>query len=277
MVGNNSILWKNLPKNCVLDLVEIDVLAMTQIKLNNVGLEVPVYDISSRSLKKSLLSFAGNNRFSFNKSGNISVNVLTALNIEINQGDRLAVLGKNGAGKTSFLRLLNGVYPPTEGNMKLEGEISSLIDISLGIDENATGRENIYLRGALIGMTRKEIVAEMDAIIEWADIANFIDMPLRTYSSGMQLRLAFSIATLIAPEILILDEWLSVGDADFAKKAEVRMHELVNKSHIFVIATHSEHVAHHFCNRAIWMENGKIIMDGTSKIVSDAYFNSSNP
>lgn len=249
---------------------------MTHIKLRNIDLTIPVFDVTNRSLKRKILSVASRRRFGSDGSGQIHINVLKNFSLEINEGDRIAVLGRNGAGKTSFLRLLNGVYPPTNGSLDVSGKVNSLIDISLGINENSTGRENIFLRGALIGMSRDDIVEKMEEIINWADLESFIDLPLRTYSTGMQLRLAFSIATLIVPEILILDEWLSVGDAEFAQKAEKRTHELIHQSQIFIVATHSEHVARNFCNRAIWVDGGEIVMDGPSDIVADKYFNNTD-
>ena len=182
------------------------------------------------------------------------------------------MLGHNGAGKSTLLRLLSGVYEPSSGRAEIKGEIGSLIDVSFGIDPEASGRENIYLRGALLGLTRAEIKAKLDEIIDFSELGDFIDMPVRTYSSGMHLRLAFSVSTIIRPEILLMDEWLSVGDEGFRVRAEARMNELVESTHILVIASHSRELVRDTCNRAIWLEHGKIKMDGTPEEVTQAYF-----
>lgn len=147
-----------------------------------------------------------------------------------------------------------------------------MIDISLGTDPEATGRENIYLRGALLGMTKSEINRSVNEIIEFSELGNFIDMPLRTYSTGMHLRLAFSVSTIVCPEILLMDEWLSVGDEGFKQKAEKRLSELVQATNILVVASHSKQLILNTCNRVIWLEHGQIRMDGDAQEVCTAYF-----
>jgi len=156
--------------------------------------------------------------------------------------------------------------------VRIHGEIGSLIDISLGIDPEATGRENIYVRGGLLGMKRSEVTSRMDGIIEFSELGDFIDMPLRTYSSGMSLRLAFAVSTIVRPEILLMDEWLSVGDEGFKHKAEERMTELVKSTNILVLASHSRDMILHTCNRVIWLDHGKIKMDGDPNAICDMYF-----
>jgi len=202
----------------------------------------------------------------------VIIRALEDLTLTIKDGDRVGLLGHNGAGKSTLLRLLSGVYEPSSGRAEIKGEIGSLIDVSFGIDPEASGRENIYLRGALLGLTRAEIKAKLDEIIDFSELGDFIDMPVRTYSSGMHLRLAFSVSTIIRPEILLMDEWLSVGDEGFRVRAEARMNELVESTHILVIASHSRELVRDTCNRAIWLEHGKIKMDGTPEEVTQAYF-----
>ena len=180
--------------------------------------------------------------------------------------------GLNGAGKSTLLRALGNVYVPTSGSAIIEGEIGSLVDISLGIDHEATGRENIFIRGALLGLKRREIEEKFNEIVDFSDLGNFIDMPVRTYSSGMHLRLAFAVATIIRPEILLMDEWLSVGDAAFNAKAESRLTNLVQSSEILVIASHSRELIERTCNRALWFEHGRLKMDGTPETVCRAYW-----
>jgi lipopolysaccharide transport system ATP-binding protein len=168
--------------------------------------------------------------------------------------------------------MLSSVYVPSVGTADIQGDIGSLIDISLGVDPEATGRENIYIRGALLGLSKSEISEQVEEIIEFSELGDFIEMPMRTYSSGMHLRLAFAVSTIVRPQILLMDEWLSVGDESFKHKAEVRMAQLVESTHILVIASHSQELIRNTCNRAIWLEHGRIKMDGTAAEVCDAYF-----
>jgi lipopolysaccharide transport system ATP-binding protein len=200
------------------------------------------------------------------------VRPLEDLTFSLADGARLGLVGHNGAGKSTLLRLLSGVYVPSHGTAHIEGEIGSLIDISLGIDSEASGRENIYLRGALLGMTKAQMNGMIDEIIAFSELGDFIDMPLRTYSSGMHLRLAFSVSTMVRPEILLMDEWLSVGDQGFTHKAEARLAELVQSTNILVIASHSRDLIQKTCNRVLWLEHGKIRLDGTPEEVLPHYF-----
>lgn len=205
-------------------------------------------------------------------SGRVVVRALHDLNFNFADSDRVGLIGHNGAGKSTLLRVLSGVYAPTQGHVLRQGDVYSLIDVSLGIDHEATGRENIYLRGALLGLSKKEINARLDEIIAFSELGEFIDMPVRTYSSGMHLRLAFSVSTVIQPEILLMDEWLSVGDEGFKHKAEVRLAELVESTKILVIASHSRDLILKTCNRVLWLEHGMIKMDGAPDEVCAAYF-----
>ena len=219
-----------------------------------------------------MIQVATGGQLGSDQQGRVVVRALEGLSFTLKDGDRVGLLGHNGAGKSTLLRLLSGVYEPSSGSARIDGEIGSLIDISLGIDPEATGRENIYLRGGLLGMTRSEIEAQIDDIIEFSELGDFVDMPLRTSSTGMHLRLAFAVSTVVRPEILLMDEWLSVGDEGFKRKAEIRMTELVQATNILVIASHSRDLVLHTCNRVIWLEHGKIRMDGDPKSVATAYF-----
>jgi len=205
-------------------------------------------------------------------TGVVVIRALENLSFKIQDGDRVALLGHNGAGKTTLLRVLSGVYTPTSGNATVQGKLGSLIDISLGIDPEASALENIYIRGRLLGMSASEINTKTPEIVEYSELGDFIEMPVRTYSTGMHMRLAFTIATTLRPEILLMDEWLSVGDEGFKHKAETRMSEVVESTRILVVATHSRELVINTCTRAIWLEHGKIKMDGTSEDVSRAYF-----
>ncbi|ROO00262.1 ABC transporter ATP-binding protein [Pseudomonas moraviensis] len=245
---------------------------MSLIEFKNVCVDFPIYNANGRSLKKRLIQVATGGQLGADQQGRVIVRALEDLTFTLSDGDRVGLLGHNGAGKSTLLRLLSSVYEPSSGTARIEGEIGSLIDISLGTDPEATGRENIYLRGGILGMTRAQITEKLEEIIEFSELGDFVDMPIRTYSSGMHLRLAFAVSTTIKPEILLMDEWLSVGDEGFKHKAEIRMNELVEKTNILVIASHSRELVMHTCNRVLWLEHGKIKMDGDPETVTAAYF-----
>ncbi|KTC84729.1 ABC transporter ATP-binding protein [Legionella drozanskii] len=245
---------------------------MASIEFNNVSVDFPIYNTNSRSLKKRLMQVATGGQLNATEQGVVVVRALEGLNFTLNDGDRVGLVGHNGAGKSTLLRLLGGVYEPSSGSILTKGDIGSLIDISLGIDHESTGRENIYVRGGLLGMTRAEINKHLTDIIEFSELGNFIDVPVRTYSTGMHLRLAFAVSTILRPEILVMDEWLSVGDENFKRKAEKRMEEVVQATNILVVASHSRELILNLCNRVIWLEHGKIKMDTDPQSAVEAYF-----
>lgn len=244
---------------------------MAHILFDHVCVDFPIYNAKNRSLKNTVMQAATGGKVSFGAEGTI-IRSLDDVSFTLKDGDRVGLVGHNGAGKSTLLRALSRVYEPTSGYAQIEGEIGSLVDISLGIDAEATGRENIFIRGALLGLRRKEIENRFDEIVEFSELGSFVDMPVRTYSSGMHLRLAFAVATIIRPEILLMDEWLSVGDASFNAKAESRLTELVQSSRILVIASHSRELIEKTCNRALWFEHGRLKMDGTPQEVCRAYW-----
>ena len=184
----------------------------------------------------------------------------------------MGLIGHNGSGKSTLLKLLGGIYRPTSGTVSRAGVVGSLLDISLGMSPDATGRENIFLRGALQGMSRSEIARLVPGIIEFSELGDFIELPMRTYSSGMLLRLAFSVATVLSPDILLMDEWLSVGDEAFQSKAEARLHEVVSRTSILVIASHSANLISGQCNRVLYLDHGRLIADGPPAEVLPMYF-----
>lgn len=245
---------------------------MAHISFSNVSVEFPIFNSTGRSLTSSILKAATGGKLDSNPNGRIMVKALRHISISIREGEKIALLGHNGSGKSTMLRALGRVYAPTEGTTEIKGEISSLIDLGLGINPEATGRENVFIRGRLLGLTKQQVEKKYDEIVEFAELGNFMELPVRTYSSGMHLRLAFAVSTVVSPEILLMDEWLSVGDADFQHKAEARLKELVSETKILVIATHSRELAESICNRAIWLEHGQIKMDGPVDEVSKAYF-----
>jgi len=228
------------------------------IELNNVSVDFPLYHIEPRSIKYKLISGLVGGSFSHeNKLSTIKA--LKNINLKINQGDRLAIIGHNGSGKTTLLRTLSGVYEPTSGNIKIKGEVHSLTDINLGINDDFTGRENIKIRALIMGINPEIYEKFEEDVIKFSEIGDFVDLPLRTYSSGMKVRLAFSIATMITPNILIMDEWLSTGDSLFQKKANLKLKETIKNSKIFILASHSKELILSNCNKAILMSKGEII------------------
>jgi lipopolysaccharide transport system ATP-binding protein len=245
---------------------------MASIRLQDVTVEFPVYNAPSRSLKNKVLSAVTGGAIDRRHDGHVIVRGLDAVNLLIGPGERVGLVGHNGAGKTTLLRVLSGIYTPTAGVADIEGETVSLINIALGIDPEMTGRENIRLRAALMGLTRAETTARFDEIAEFTGLGGYLDMPFRTYSTGMQLRLAFAVSTSIRPQVLIMDEWLSTGDEDFRVRAQARLKELVDSTEILVLASHSRALLQQNCTRVIWMEHGKVRMDGGPGEVLGAYF-----
>lgn len=245
---------------------------MSKIIFKDVSIDFPIFNATGRSLTSSLLKVATGGLLDSDPNGRVMVHALSGVTFEINEGERLGLVGHNGAGKSTMLRALSGVYAPSKGVVEIFGSIGSLIDISLGINLEASGRENIFIRGALLGLTKAEIQNKFAEIVEFSELGDFIEMPVRTYSSGMHLRLAFAVSTIVRPEILLMDEWLSVGDESFKNKAETRLEELVSSTKILVIASHSRELIESTCNRVIWLEHGKVKMDGLTNEVLPIYF-----
>jgi len=245
---------------------------MADITLENVSVEFPIFNANGRSLTSRILEVATGGKLDRDPDGRVVVQALEDLSMTIESGERVAIIGHNGAGKSTLLRTLNRVYVPTSGRAMVNGSVASLIDINLGINPEATGRENIHVRAALLGFSKKDISQKIAEIIEFSELGDFIEMPVRTYSTGMNLRLAFAVSTIVRPEILLMDEWLSVGDEEFTNKAEARLMELVDATKILVIASHSRELIEKVCNRVIWLERGRVVMDGPTEKVVSAYF-----
>jgi lipopolysaccharide transport system ATP-binding protein len=245
---------------------------MANITLDSASVEIPVFNSSSRSITNSLVKAATGGRLTADKSGHIQVKALDSISLEVQSGDRLGIIGHNGSGKSTLLRLLAGIYEPTSGSIFRQGRISSLVDINLGINPENTGRENIFLRGQLMGLTNRQIEQKLDEIIEFSDLGDFISLPVRTYSSGMLLRLAFAVATSISADVLIMDEWLSVGDGAFAERAQERLRGLVESSEILVIASHSRQLIESSATKVLWLEHGQVKQYGDTLEVTASYF-----
>jgi lipopolysaccharide transport system ATP-binding protein len=228
---------------------------------DRISVSFPIFDNAHRSLKNTVLNISTGGKIASDVSNRKIVNALDSLTFKLEEGARLGIMGHNGSGKTTLLRVLAGIYSPTAGQIKLSGRISSLLDVSMGLDQDATGYENIYLRGVLEGLKPKKIKDRIDEIADFSDLGEYLNFPIRTYSSGMMLRLAFAISTSIEAEILIMDEWLSVGDAQFSKKATDRLNKLINKASILIIASHDKVLIESMCNRLMHLDHGKIVED----------------
>jgi ABC-type polysaccharide/polyol phosphate transport system ATPase subunit len=231
------------------------------ISLHKVGVEFPLYDISHRSAKQRLLSIA-KGRFSLTTDAVLSVRALRNVTLKVSRGERVALIGLNGAGKTTLLQIMAGIYKPCSGACVTRGRIASMLNIMLGMSGENTGHENIVLRGTFLGWKEDELKAKVKEIAAFSDLGAFLDVPIRTYSTGMRLRLAFSISTAIAPDILLMDEWIGFGDQSFAGRAEDRMMQLVARAGILVIASHSAALLERVCFRGIVMHQGEIVYDG---------------
>ncbi len=245
---------------------------MAYIKLDNVSVEIPIFNSQGRSLKKKLIGMATGGKIGLTEKGKTVVKSLSDISLEIKPNERLGLLGHNGAGKSTLLRVLGKVYEPTRGRAIIEGSIGSLISISLGIDSEATGVENIFLRAALLGISKEQVIKDLDSIIEFSELGEFINMPVRTYSTGMHMRLAFAVSTMIRPDILLMDEWLSVGDKSFQSKAESRLNNLIENSSILVLASHSRSLIERCCTKVAWLEHGQIKKIGSPKEICAEYF-----
>jgi ABC-type polysaccharide/polyol phosphate transport system ATPase subunit len=229
---------------------------MASIKLNNVYVDHPIFSSASRSLQSHVLSTVGG-KIDQHK-GTVIVHALKDINLSIHNGDRIGIIGHNGAGKTTLLRVIAQVYPPTHGSIEVDGNISSFTDITLGMDPDATGAENIIFRLVFMGLSFKEARAKSESIADFSELGEFLNVPVRTYSTGMYLRLAFAISTSIEPDIIVMDEMIGAGDANFIKKAEKRLKTMMEKTKILVLATHDTKIMNTLCNKVMWLDHGEI-------------------
>jgi ABC-type polysaccharide/polyol phosphate transport system ATPase subunit len=243
---------------------------MSSIVLDRVSVSFPIYSTGNRSLKNAMLSATTGGRIG-KDANHIIIQALDEFSLSLNDGDRVALVGHNGAGKTTLLRVLAGIFEPVAGTVTIQGRVTPMFDISLGIDAESTGYENIILRGLYLGLTRAEIMERREGIAEFTELGAFLNLPVRTYSAGMQARLAFAMATCIEPDILLLDEGIGAGDADFLAKANERLDQFIKKAGILVLASHSVDLVRKLCNKAILMEHGRLIHSGDVDAVLDVY------
>jgi lipopolysaccharide transport system ATP-binding protein len=226
------------------------------ISVADLTIRFPVYGIDAKSLKKHLARVTVGGRLGSSTAGVTEVTALNNVSLELEAGDRLGLIGHNGSGKTTLLRALSGAYEPDEGTIDIHGRIASLLNLSLGIDPSATGFDNIRLRGRIAGLSSREVEEKMDEIADFTGLGPFLAMPVKTYSAGMQARLAFAAATAVEADVLLMDEWIAVGDAEFQRLAHKRLISLVERAGILVLATHDVDLLRLYCNKVMRLEGG---------------------
>ena len=235
---------------------------MAELHLEQVGVDFLVRDLHHSTFVSTARSFATGGMIDMSNRRKVCINALKDINLDFRDGDRIGLIGHNGAGKTTLLKVLSGILPPTAGRIRIQGRTAGLLSIQLGLDTRASGYENIIIRARYMGVTEEEIQDRFDDICEFSELGEYLHLPLKAYSSGMRVRLAFAIATAFDPDILILDEWLSAGDATFRDKASARMKNLIAQTGIFVMATHQVSLMKQMCNRGIVLKKGQIVFDG---------------
>ena len=240
------------------------------IDVEGISVFFPLYHGSSRSLKKMVVAAAAG-RLAQDQQQRIVVQALRDIHLKLRSGDRLGLVGSNGAGKTTLLRVLAGIYEPVMGRMRIQGSLNALLDPSLGMNAELTGRENIRLRGLYNGLPSSSLARLEDDVAEFAELGDFIDLPVRIYSAGMVVRLGFALATAIKPQILLMDEWFMAGDASFLEKARHRLEEMVKGADILVLSSHQDEIVRAWCSRVLWLDQGRVRADGPSGEVLDAY------
>ncbi|WP_312793794.1 ABC transporter ATP-binding protein [Tianweitania sp.] len=231
---------------------------MAAITLQNVSVDIPILDVSSRSLKNNVLAAVTGGQIKPTAgSKKVTIRAIDNLSLDLTHGMRIGLIGHNGAGKSTILRVMAGIYEPTAGSVKVEGDVAAMFDIGFGMDPEASGWENIILRGMLLGYSRKEIEQRSEEIGRSSGLGEFLNMPMRTYSAGMGTRLAFAVSTSITPEILLIDEGIGAGDAAFLQHAKERLRNFIGEAGLLVVASHSEELLRQWCTTGLWMEHGR--------------------
>jgi lipopolysaccharide transport system ATP-binding protein len=242
-----------------------------RIDVQSLRIEFPLYHGQSRSLKKTMLAAAKGRRLQQNSQHRMVVEALRDVSFSLGPGERLGLVGHNGAGKTTLLRALAGVYEPVGGRVQIQGSLNALLDPNQGMNMELTGRENVALRGRFHRMNNAGILDLQEDVRAFAELGDFFDLPVRIYSSGMVVRLAFAMATAIRPQVLLMDEWFLAGDASFRVKAQERLESMVRGADILVLSTHIPDIVRSWCTRVIWLEDGHVRADGPANEVMDAF------
>jgi lipopolysaccharide transport system ATP-binding protein len=240
------------------------------IDVSDVSVFFPLYHANSRSLKKTVVA-AASGRLGRDAQSRVVVQALRDVSFCLRRGDRLGLIGVNGAGKTTLLRALAGIYEPVIGSVSIRGTMNAMLDTALGMNLECTGRENIMLRGLYYGLPRTALPRLEDDVAEFAGLGDFINLPVRTYSAGMLVRLGFALATAIRPQILIMDEWFMSGDSDFMEKAQTRLGDVVRGAEILVLSSHMAHIVQKWCTRVLWLDQGRVRDDGPPDQVLERY------
>jgi len=246
---------------------------LSSIVVDNVTVDFPIYGSARRSLRQTLFGRTGGLiRREGDRNQRVVVRALENVSFKLEEGDRLGLIGHNGAGKSTLLRALAGVYWPDTGSIRIDGRISPLFTVAPGLDLEDSGYENILTCGMFLGMTPAEIERKLPDIMEFCELGDYLELPARTYSAGMLTRLCFAIATAIDPDILLLDEGLAAGDARFAARAEGRMNQLIRRTRVLVLASHSDEMVRHMCNRGLLLEQGRVVGVGQVADVLALYY-----
>ncbi len=243
---------------------------MSLVQADNVTLDYPIIGMVNRSLKNHILGAATGGLISLSDKVPI-VKALRGISFSLKEGDRLGLIGHNGAGKSTLLKVLAGIYQPTSGSVTTMGKVVSTLNLSLGMESEATGIENIVIRGLLLGMKRAEIIKKLDEIVAFTELGDYLNMPVGIYSSGMATRLAFATVTAMDSDILLMDEVIGTGDVAFMDKAERRLNDFMNRNKILVLASHNESVIQKFCNVALLLEHGELVSMGEASKVLEIY------
>jgi ABC-2 type transport system ATP-binding protein/lipopolysaccharide transport system ATP-binding protein len=245
---------------------------MASLSLKNIVVDIPIYQPANRSLKNNLLATVTGGQIRPQQHGNnVVIRAIDDMSLDIGHGARIGLIGHNGAGKSTILRVMAGIYEPTAGSVDVDGDVASMFDIGFGMDPEATGWENIILRGMYLGYSKREIIAASAEIGALTGLGEFLDMPLRTYSAGMSTRLAFAVSTSIRPDILLIDEGIGAGDAAFLAQAKERMRSFIGSAGILVLASHSTDLIRAWCTDGLWLEHGRVRMRGSVDEVLEAY------
>lgn len=234
---------------------------MSRIELTNVMVDFPIYDGRSRSLRHRILGLSGG-RIGASESHNVVVHALRDISLSLVDGDRLGLIGRNGAGKSTLLRVMAGIYEPVAGRITVAGRLGCLTNVTMGMDMESSGYENIVVRGLMMGMSRRETLGHLSDIESFSELGDHLNLPLRTYSAGMLLRLGFAVSTTREPEILIIDEMIAAGDRAFADKAAQRLDRLTSAAHILVVASHVPETLKRLCNKLALLREGRLVEVG---------------
>jgi lipopolysaccharide transport system ATP-binding protein len=232
---------------------------MSRVIAENISVEFPIYGTSTRSLKSTFIRASTGGVLARDASQRVIIRAISDLSFSFGEGDRVGIIGHNGSGKSTLLRVIAGAYEPTCGTLLVQGKVASMLSINVGMEAEATGLENIYLRASVMGLKPREIALIVESIAEFSGLGDYLHMPLRTFSSGMYMRLAFAVSTSVPADIIVMDEWLSVGDETFHDKAQQRLKEMIDRSKILFLASHDESLIRKNCNTLMRLNHGEMV------------------